>query len=130
MRKPAAPQRFGLPVRSCGAVTAGARVCVQPVATLSAGDAHVGVAQETGDPLMVVNLSVWQSYEQLHAYVYRTPHAQYVRRRYEWFDKVPLVVSAYVWADTAGVHRSLPLRPFRSAGTTRRGRPGTLAERC
>jgi Domain of unknown function (DUF3291) len=105
MPKPAAPQLSDFPARSCGAVTSGARVCGQPVdlvdfpswCTLSAGDAHVGAAEETGIPLMVVNLSVWQSYEQLHAYVYRTPHAQNVRRRHEWFDKVPTPATVLWW---------------------------------
>ena len=38
-----------------------------------------------GAPLTVVNLSVWESYEALHAFTYRSVHGQLVRRRAEWF---------------------------------------------
>lgn len=60
-------------------------------------DAHPSAAAETGDPLMVINLSVWESYEHLHAYVYRSPHGHYVRRRDEWFDRIPTPATALWW---------------------------------
>ena len=31
--------------------------------------------------LMVVNVSVWRTYEQLHAYVYRSHHGALVKQR-------------------------------------------------
>jgi ribosomal protein S18 acetylase RimI-like enzyme len=37
------------------------------------------------DPLRLVNMSVWESVEQLEAYVYRTEHVEFLRRRAEWF---------------------------------------------
>lgn len=37
------------------------------------------------DPLMFRNVSVWRSYEFLHAYVYRSAHGGHVRRRARWF---------------------------------------------
>jgi hypothetical protein len=33
----------------------------------------------------VINVSVWDSYEALHAFVYRSAHGAMVRRRAEWF---------------------------------------------
>ena len=37
------------------------------------------------DPLLIINLSVWETPEQLHDFVYRTAHTPYLRRRREWF---------------------------------------------
>lgn len=37
------------------------------------------------DPNYLLNLSVWESAEALAAFVYRTDHREYVRRREEWF---------------------------------------------
>jgi len=41
------------------------------------------------DPKMLVNLSVWQSIEQLKVYVYQTLHGEFFVRRRQWFDKYP-----------------------------------------
>lgn len=38
------------------------------------------------DPLMIVNLTVWESIDALRAFTYRTGHVEYVRRRREWFE--------------------------------------------
>lgn len=38
------------------------------------------------DPLMIINLSVWESAVALQDYVYRTEHNDYLRRRREWFE--------------------------------------------
>lgn len=62
-----------------------------------AGDAHPSAAGETGDPLMVLNLSVWRSYPDLHAFVYRSAHFQYVRRRRRWFARIPTPATALWW---------------------------------
>lgn len=37
-----------------------------------------------GDDI-VVNVSVWASLEDMHAYVYRSRHADFIGRRKEWF---------------------------------------------
>lgn len=42
------------------------------------------------DPLEIVNLSVWETPEQLHHFVYRTAHTPFLRRRREWFQRVEL----------------------------------------
>jgi len=44
--------------------------------------------QASDDPLFIVNLSVWETPEQLHHFVYRTAHTPFLRRRREWFQKV------------------------------------------
>ncbi len=45
-----------------------------------------------GDPLMTVNLSVWQSIDHLKDYVYRGFHRDVFRRRKEWFDYSAVVL--------------------------------------
>ena len=37
------------------------------------------------DPLIIVNMTVWESVEALRTYVYRSDHAAFLRRRREWF---------------------------------------------
>jgi hypothetical protein len=40
------------------------------------------------DPLVIINLSVWESPEQLSDFVYRGAHTPVLRRRREWFEKM------------------------------------------
>jgi hypothetical protein len=60
---------------------------------------HVGVAED--DPLLVINVSVWRSYRSLHDFTYRTRHGHFVRRRREWFERVPQP-STVLWWVAAG----------------------------
>ncbi|MCU0569205.1 MAG: DUF3291 domain-containing protein [Oculatellaceae cyanobacterium Prado106] len=39
------------------------------------------------DPKMLVNLSLWQSVEQLRIYVYKSLHGDFFVRRQHWFEK-------------------------------------------
>jgi Domain of unknown function (DUF3291) len=39
------------------------------------------------DPMVIVNLSVWESREALWQFVYRTRHMDLLRRRREWFER-------------------------------------------
>jgi hypothetical protein len=41
------------------------------------------------DCRMLLNMSVWESVEELKHYVYKTAHAELLRQRHEWFEKVP-----------------------------------------
>ncbi len=40
------------------------------------------------DPLLLVNLSVWESVEALREFTYRSAHAGVMRRRAEWFERM------------------------------------------
>ena len=40
------------------------------------------------DPLIIFNLSVWESVDALKQYVYRSQHAAAVRNRKLWFEKM------------------------------------------
>jgi hypothetical protein len=35
---------------------------------------------------MIVNLTVWESMEALRAYVFKSEHVEFLRRRREWFE--------------------------------------------
>lgn len=49
---------------------------------------------------MLLNMSVWESVEALKQYVYRTAHAELLRQRHEWFEKI--FVYAALWWVPAG----------------------------
>jgi heme-degrading monooxygenase HmoA len=39
------------------------------------------------DPRMIINLTVWESIDDLFAFAYRSEHVEVFRRRREWFEK-------------------------------------------
>jgi len=39
------------------------------------------------DPLIIVNVSLWENVESLERYVWQTVHKRFYGRRHEWFDK-------------------------------------------
>ena len=47
------------------------------------------------DPLILLNMSVWTSLEELHTYVYRSAHARPFRDRGLWFE--PIENSLVLW---------------------------------
>ena len=53
--------------------------------------------QAFSDPQMIVNMSVWESLEALQHYAYQSGHAQYVRRRREWFEPMSAPHLAMWW---------------------------------
>ncbi|MEO8613022.1 MAG: DUF3291 domain-containing protein [Chloroflexota bacterium] len=40
------------------------------------------------DDMIIVNMSVWESVEALHTYVYKSHHTDFLRWRKEWFSKM------------------------------------------
>ena len=55
------------------------------------------------DPLIIVNLSVWRSPEDLYGFAYKTAHRRFVQRRKEWFELFDGPYLALWWVDE--VHR-------------------------
>jgi hypothetical protein len=49
------------------------------------------------DPLLLVNMSVWQTAEALKAYAYRGDHARVMRDRKKWFRKMEGPSYALFW---------------------------------
>lgn len=54
------------------------------------------------DPLFIVNMSVWRDIESLSAFVYKSDHVAFMRRRREWFEK-PAGAHMALWWVPAGV---------------------------
>ncbi|MGH2895530.1 MAG: DUF3291 domain-containing protein [Solirubrobacteraceae bacterium] len=55
-----------------------------------------------GDDRLIVNMSVWESIDQLAEFVYRSGHVAVMRRRREWFERIKVFVA--LWWVPAG-HR-------------------------
>ncbi len=51
------------------------------------------------DDWIIVNMSVWDSLEALRAYVYRSAHADVLRRRLEWFEQMTEAHVALWWIE-------------------------------
>lgn len=51
------------------------------------------------DERIIVNMSVWESVEHLKDYVYRSAHAEVLRRRREWFTKFDGAFVAMWWVE-------------------------------
>jgi len=61
----------------------------------AAGDAtniHEPFAED-----MIINMSVWDSVDSLHDYVYKTAHTSVMRRRSEWFRKNDQAMAVLWW---------------------------------
>ena len=49
------------------------------------------------DDMLIINMSVWESIEALHNYTYKTAHAQLIKQRKEWFEKMSSSHMAMWW---------------------------------
>lgn len=73
---------------------------------LPSSQSHGASTLRDGAHLLVVNVSVWRSYEALHAFVYRSPHGAFLRRRSRWFQPTPQPSTALWWIPVG--HRPSP----------------------
>jgi len=55
------------------------------------------VSSYDGDERTIANLSVWTSYEHLHAFTFRSAHGGFVRRRSTWFERGEVPVTVLWW---------------------------------
>lgn len=55
------------------------------------------------DDWLIVNMSVWESLEALRDYVYRSPHADVLGRRQEWFDRMVEAHLALWWIEAGTI---------------------------
>jgi len=51
----------------------------------------------TGDPMVIVNMSVWTNRETLHDFVYRSDHRAVMARRRQWFERPSGAYQALWW---------------------------------
>lgn len=49
------------------------------------------------DPLLLVNMSIWETIEDLKTYVYKSMHVELIRDREAWFNKSKSVHQALWW---------------------------------
>jgi hypothetical protein len=71
-----------------------------------------------------VNVTLWQDYDSLHVFTYRSPHAGHLKRRSRWFAPTPQPSTALWWVP-AGTRPTLDdalrrLRHLREHGPTPR----------
>jgi len=59
------------------------------------GDDATDIRPDADDPLMALNMSVWESTQALGAFVYRSDHQLVMRRRAEWFEKLELYIALW-----------------------------------
>lgn len=73
---------------------------------LQTEDGNATALRVFDDDQIIVNLSVWENRDSLFAYVYKSEHVEFFRRRREWFEKLdtPIVVMWWIPAD----HRPTP----------------------
>jgi hypothetical protein len=73
---------------------------------LQTDDGDAMAIQAFDDPLIIVNMSVWESLEALHAYVYRSDHVRVLRDRKKWFTPMSGPYYALWWVPPG--HRPTP----------------------
>jgi hypothetical protein len=89
-------------------IMAGFMAAVDPVYRMAEGSpgfvwrlrgagGHMPTGRDDADHWMIVNVSVWVSYEALHQFVYRSRHGGLVRRRADWFLPTPQPSTALWW---------------------------------
>jgi hypothetical protein len=61
-------------------------------------DSRDPAQREFDDPRVLFNMSVWESIDALHAYTYRTAHAQMYASRKRWFVDAKSVVGGHALA--------------------------------
>jgi hypothetical protein len=76
----------------------------------------------SADPFLLVNMSVWETPEDLRRYVYRSGHMEYFQKRSEWFEK-PVQAHYVLWWVPRGHIPSLEeaherLEHYRTHGAT------------
>jgi heme-degrading monooxygenase HmoA len=87
-------------------------------------DSRDPTQREFDDPRVLFNLSVWASIEALHAYTYRTAHAEVYAARRRWFAPERAVVGGHalaMWWVPAGERPSVAEAQRRLALITEQG---------
>ena len=70
---------------------------------LQTGAGNATYLRPYDDEMILINLSVWESIEDLRNYVYGGGHAEVLRQRWEWFEKLETPVTALWWVPAGHV---------------------------
>lgn len=75
------------------------------------------------DPLMLVNMSIWESLEALQDYVYQSLHVELMKERKDWFHKMGEVHQVLWWVPAGHIpgieEAKMRLEQIRSQGPCR-----------
>ncbi|HEY1425264.1 MAG TPA: DUF3291 domain-containing protein [Caulobacteraceae bacterium] len=77
------------------------------------------------DPMVAMNMSVWESLEALAGFVYRSQHRDFMRRRREWFEAPGEAYMALWWVPAD--HRPSPAEGRARLEALRRDGPTPFA---
>jgi hypothetical protein len=66
---------------------------------LQTEDGNATAIKAWDDPLMILNMSVWESVEALADFVYRSAHTGFLRRRREFFEKPVEAIQVLWWVE-------------------------------
>ena len=86
---------------------------------LQTEDGNATAIRAFDDDLIIVNMSVWESVDNLAAFVYRSDHVEVMRRRSEWFERLDL--SMALWWIPRGHIPTIPEAQARLAHLTEHG---------
>jgi heme-degrading monooxygenase HmoA len=70
---------------------------------LQTGQGNATDLRPYGDDRILFNLSVWESLEQLQAYVYKSAHGEVMQKRRQWFEKFEGMYFALWWVDAGHI---------------------------
>jgi hypothetical protein len=59
--------------------------------------------QAYDDPLIIVNMSVWENIESLRSFVYKSLHVELIRDRDAWFNKMMNVHQTLWWVPAGSI---------------------------
>ena len=51
------------------------------------------------DPQIIVNMSVWDSVDALKNFIFNTHHVDFLKRRYDWFEKMQQASHVMWWVE-------------------------------
>ena len=74
---------------------------------LQGEDGNATALEQPFGPDIIVNLTVWQDLDSLRAFVFRTEHVAFLRRRAEWFERLAGPPTVLWWVP-AGHRPTLP----------------------
>ena len=85
--------------------------CINAIADTSPGfvwrlQSEVGDATSIrafDDERILINMSVWQSFDALHAFTYRSDHRHLFRQRKAWFETLPHPSLALWWVPAGSI---------------------------
>ncbi|MEO0983906.1 MAG: DUF3291 domain-containing protein [Pseudomonadota bacterium] len=66
------------------------------------GDGATGIEVFPEDPNVIMNMSVWETMEDMFDFAYKTVHAKVMKRRAEWFIPVEGIANLALWWVEAG----------------------------